>query len=61
MQKIGGTILTIGYVRYIKILTLPRGIRVKIELFFHDSIISQFPEEIDKPDIKNDQKTSESC
>ena len=34
MQKIGGTILTLGYVRYIKILTLPRGIRVKIAFFF---------------------------
>ena len=45
MQKIRGTILTIGYVRYVKILTLPRGIRVKIAFFFHDSIISQFPEE----------------
>jgi len=29
MQKIGGTILTIVHVRYIKILTLLRGFRVK--------------------------------
>ena len=42
MQKIGGTILTIVHVRYIKILTLLRGFRVN---FFHDSIVWQFPEE----------------
>ena len=60
MQKIGGTILTIGYVRYIKILTLPRGIRVKIAFFFSRLHHLAIPRR-DKPDIKNDQKTSESC
>ena len=44
MQKIRGTILTIGYVRYVKILTLPRGIRVKIAFFF-TTPSSRFPEE----------------
>ena len=33
MQKIGGTILTIAHVRYIKILTLLPGFRVKIAIF----------------------------
>ena len=34
----------LAHVRYIKILTWLRGFRDKLQIF-HDSIISQFPEE----------------
>ena len=44
-KGIGAAFVLLAHLRYIKILTCLRGIRVKIRNF-HDSIVAQFPEKI---------------